>query len=45
MKMADKCPMCGLSKKHLKPDPDSSTKSMCGGCGSKFFDKDRFFKE
>ena len=37
-----KCPMCGLGDEYQVPDEETSTKSQCKGCGSKYFDKERF---
>lgn len=36
----DKCPMCGLGKKHQKTVP-GEPKSQCEGCLTKYFDKER----
>jgi len=35
------CPMCELSEKFQKADPDNPNKTQCTGCGVKFFNRER----
>jgi uncharacterized Zn finger protein len=36
------CPMCGLPEKYLEDYEKSKVKSRCKGCGTIFFNKERY---